>query len=91
MAIGTVSMMMNGSRKLSNCAARIRYINRSASTSAKEVFELLSAKSRDGPYKAVWNDSFRTFLEIFCISAIPSPMVRPGAREAETVADLYRL
>ena len=49
MANGTVTMMINGSTKLSNCAARMRNINPSASKNAKLVLLELSAKSLDEP------------------------------------------
>ena len=41
-ANGTVSMIVNGSRKLSNCAASTRYIRTSASPNANNIFEELS-------------------------------------------------
>jgi hypothetical protein len=46
---GTVKIMINGSIKLSNCAAKIKNINNKANPNANEVLELLSTKSLDSP------------------------------------------
>ena len=71
-ARGTVIMMINGSRKLSNCADRIRKIRPNARKKAKAVLDELSAKSREAPLKDVAKDSSKTLSAIRCISAMPS-------------------
>ena len=91
MANGTVTMMVKGSIKLSNCAASTRKISTSARIKAKEVLPELSAKSRDEPLSDVVNVSSSNFFEISCMAFIPSPTVLPGASPDEMVADLYRL
>ncbi|MNG01680.1 hypothetical protein D3C84_846720 [compost metagenome] len=90
-AIGTVKIIINGSIKLSNCAARIKKINNKANPKAKEVFELLSTKSLDSPLRSVVKLSSRTLALIRSISSIPSLILFPGAKPAETVADIYLL
>ncbi len=91
MANGTVIIIINGSTKLSNCAARIKKIKPSANKNAKLVLLLLSAKSLEEPDREVAKLSSSSLSAIDCISLMPSPIVLPGARPAETVADLYRL
>ena len=90
-ANGTVNMIISGSIKLSNCAARIRKIKTNARIKAKLVLLLLSLKSLDEPEREVANVSSSTLIAIFSISSIPSPIVKPGCRLAEMVADLYLL
>ncbi len=65
MASGTVNMMINGSIKLSNCAARIRKISASASMKAKLVLLELSAKSLDEPESEVVKDGSSTWCSNF--------------------------
>ena len=90
-ASGTVIIIINGSIKLSNCAASTKKISTNASINANEVLEELSAKSLEAPESEVSNDSSKTLSAIFSISAIPSPIVLPGASPACTVALLKRL
>ena len=90
-AIGTVNIIIIGSMKLSNCAARIKKINTNANPKAKDVLELLSTKSLDSPPKSVVKLSSNTLALISSIASIPSPILFPGANPAETVADIYRL
>jgi hypothetical protein len=65
-------MMMKGSMKLSNCAARIKNINTKANPKAKAVFELLSTKSRDSPPKSVVKVSSKNFSlnVVHCINSV---------------------
>ena len=72
--------------KLSNCAAKIKNINSKANPNAKAVFELLSTKSLDSPPKSVVKLSSSTLALISFIASIPSLILLPGARPAETVA-----
>ena len=87
-AIGTVKMIINGSIKLSNCAASIKNISNKAKPKANNVLELLSTKSLDSPPKSVVKDSSKTLSFIRSMASIPSLMVFPGAKFAETVADM---
>ncbi len=84
-------MIMKGSTKLSNCAANIKKISNNASPKAKAVLELLSTKSLDSPPKSVVKVSSRTFDLISFMASIPSLILLPGAKPAETVADMKRL
>ncbi len=86
-ASGTVNKIIKGSRKLSNCAASIKYINPSASINAKIKLDELSLKSFEVPSSAVANLSSRTLSATLCIASIPSPKETPGANPAETVAE----
>ena len=91
MASGTVSMMTSGSLKLSNCAARIRYISTIASRKANIRLEELSRNSFESPASAVRKSSPSVCSAIRSISSSPCPMVFPFASPAETVADRKRL
>jgi len=53
----------------------------------KRRLDELSLKSFDVPVKAVANDLSKTFSAILSIDVIPSPIVLPGARLAENVAE----
>src|SRR5690554_5350819 len=87
-AIGTVKIIIKGSIKLSNCADRIKNISSNAKQNAYRVLELLSTKSLDSPPKSVVKDSSSTLSLISFIAAIPSPILCPLAKLAETVADI---
>ena len=59
---GTVIIIINGSIKLSNCAARTKKISTNASRNANKVLEELSAKSLEAPASDVSNVSSKNFF-----------------------------
>ena len=50
-----------------------------------------SANSRDSPDRSVWTPGGRTRFAIACRSASALPIVTPGARLADSVAERTRL
>ena len=84
-------MIIIGSLKLSNCAAKIKYTNNNAKPNANKVLEELSWKSLDSPLKSVVKLSSKTLAATASIASIPSPILLPGAKPAETVAEIKRL
>ncbi len=90
-ASGTENRMLSGWRKLSNCPASTRKMNTSATMNRKLRPPLDSTYSRESPARSVRTPGGSTRFAIALRSVSALPMVTPGTRLPESVAERTRL